>query len=164
MTHRKAVTTIVKAAPGLGQRRHVAFPLGDVAEALFGGEGACPIEHRRGHVDAGRVPEIGRKRVDDDAAAASNVEQRVVGAGRRGGDESGIRCDPSGGRSRRPGSRPDPRRQKRAGGLRVTMRGARTFRQHPLAHNMMGVVRIYWGQVGSRHCGRNAGFAAARNR
>jgi hypothetical protein len=71
---------------------------------FLGSEGAGALQHRRGHVDAGGVPQIGREGADDDAAAAGDVEHRVVRAGPRGIDDHlqrGLVRDRRGGRERR---------------------------------------------------------------
>ena len=62
-----------------GQARDVALTPGDVGDTLLGGEVARALQHRPRHVDAGRMPDERGKRADDDAAAAGDIEHRVIG-------------------------------------------------------------------------------------
>ncbi len=76
-----------EGAIGPGQRGNVALPPGDVGDALFRRQKPRPVEHGRGHVDTGRMPHMGGKAADDDAAAAGDVEHRIRGAGSGGVDQ-----------------------------------------------------------------------------
>jgi len=70
-----------EAAIHVGQGRDVALPPGDVCQALVGRQLAGPLDHRRGHVDPGRLLNMWGKGADDEARAARHVEKSVDGGG-----------------------------------------------------------------------------------
>src|SRR6266568_4900449 len=69
----KHATGIDMTAAMLDRARHLA--------AEKGIEMARPVEHRRGHVDPRRVLDARGERANHDAAAAGDVEHRIIGAG-----------------------------------------------------------------------------------
>ena len=88
--HRLRIGEVVHGEPGdddrkgavrVGQVGHVALAPCDVGDALLGGEKAGALQHRRGHVDPGRVLDVRGKAAHHDAPAAGDIEHRVAGAG-----------------------------------------------------------------------------------
>ncbi len=85
--HRETRDDDRKRAIGVGQGGDVAFAPADVGDGLFRRQRPGAVEHRRGHVDAGRVPDMRCEGANHDAAAAGHVEHRVGGARRRRVDD-----------------------------------------------------------------------------
>ena len=71
----------VERAIGIRQRADIALVPGDVADPLLRRMLPRAIEHRRGHVDAGRMPHVRRESAHHDAAAAGDIQHRVAGPG-----------------------------------------------------------------------------------
>jgi hypothetical protein len=59
-----------------------------VVTSFLGGKLASELEHRRCHVDAGRMSHVRRERTEHDAAAAGDVEHGVVRPRSRRGDDA----------------------------------------------------------------------------
>jgi branched-chain amino acid transport system ATP-binding protein len=80
----------VEGAIGIGQPADVAAVPGDVLDPLLGGEVSRAVQHRRRHVDAGRMLHVRGERAHHEAAAAGDIQQRIARP-RRGADSTIIR-------------------------------------------------------------------------
>ena len=81
MVHREPGHDDRERAVGIGQGGDVFLSPADVGEPFFDRERAGAVEHRRRHVDTGRVPDVRGEGANYDAAAAGDVEHSVVGTG-----------------------------------------------------------------------------------
>ena len=71
------MTTIVKLPSSNGSAVDVTLPPFDVRQPFLRRQHTRLVEHRRGHVDAGRLPHMRCECAHDDAAAAGDIEDRV---------------------------------------------------------------------------------------